>query len=107
MIEKIVQEVFNSQERTQKITGKPSAELVNRIKDIREFQKTFGSYLSERPLVFQKFSFHGLLLAKEIISKAREEISTHCMDDLAKEFSVLEQKLEDIKKTKKLANDMR
>ena len=51
-IDKIVLEVFNSQERTQKITGKPSEELVNRIKDIRGFQKIFASYLSERPLVF-------------------------------------------------------
>ena len=36
-IDKIVLEVFNSQERTQKITGKPSKELVNRMKDIRSF----------------------------------------------------------------------
>ena len=71
-IEKIAFEVYKSNQLTQQITGKPSEELVERMKEIQNFKKTFGSYLTGRPFIFQKFSFHGLILAKEILSRARE-----------------------------------
>ena len=74
-IEKIAYEVFKSNQVTQQITGKSSEELVNRMKEIHEFKKTFGSYLSGKPYIFQKFSFHGLVLARELLSKARDEVN--------------------------------
>ena len=74
-IEKIAYEVFKSNQVTQQITGKSSEELVNRMKEIYEFKKIFGSYLNYKPSIFQKFSFHGLVLAREILSKARDEVN--------------------------------
>ena len=74
-IEKIAYEVFKSNKITQQITGKLSTELVDRMLEIEAFQKTFGSYLRGRPFIFQKFSFHGLILAREILSRAREEVN--------------------------------
>ena len=97
-IEKIAYEVFKSNQLTQQITGKPSEELVTRMKEIQSFQKTFGSYLNGKPYIFQKFSFHGLILAREILSKARDEVNQHCLEDLAKEISKKQQKIEDMKK---------
>ena len=49
--------------------------LLARIEEIETFQQRFGAYLTERPFIFQKFSSHGLVLAKEILSKAREEVN--------------------------------
>ena len=86
-IEKIAFEVYKSIQLTLQITGRPSEELVERMKEIQSFKKTFGSYLSGKPHIFQKFSFHGLILAREILSKAREEVNQNCMKDLAKEIS--------------------
>ena len=86
-IEKITYEVYKSIKLTQQIIGKPSAELVGRMKEIEKFKQTFGSYLREKPYIFQKFSFHGLILAREILSRAREEVNQHCMEDLAKEIT--------------------
>ena len=51
-IDKIVFEVYKSHKLTQQITGKPSVELVNRMKEIEQFQKSFGSYLQWRPFIF-------------------------------------------------------
>ena len=51
-IEKIAYEVFKSNQLTQQITGKPSEELVERMKEIQAFQKTFGSYLNGKPYIF-------------------------------------------------------
>ena len=45
------------------------------MKEIETLTKTFGSYLSGKPHIFQKFSFHGLILAREILSKARDEVN--------------------------------
>ena len=51
-IEKIAYEVYKSNQLTQQITGKPSEELVERMKEIQAFQKTFGSYLNGKPYIF-------------------------------------------------------
>ena len=48
-IDKIAFEVFKSHKLTQKVTGKPSEELANRMREINEFQKMFGSYLRRKP----------------------------------------------------------
>ena len=103
-IEKIAFEVYKSNQLTQQITGKPSEELVERMKEIQNFKKTFGSYLTGRPFIFQKFSFHGLILAKEILSRAREEVNQHCMEDLAKEISKKQQEIKELKKINEKTN---
>ena len=103
-IQKLAYEVYKSIKLTQQITGKPSEELINRMKEIETFQKTFGSYLSGRPQIFQKFSFHGLILAREILSKARDEVNQHCMEDLAKEINKKQQKIEDMRKIDESTN---
>ena len=82
---KIAQEILKSNELTLKITGKPSLELETRRLEIQQLQREFGSLLTFRPQVLQKCSFHGILLSKEIISKAREEVNEHCVTDLAHE----------------------
>ena len=97
-IEKISYEVYKSNNLTNQITGKSSVELVERMKDIQNFKKTFGSFLIGRPFIFQKFSFHGLILAREILSRAREEVNQHCMEDLAKEISNKQQEITELKK---------
>ena len=51
-IEKIAFEVYKSNQLTQQITGKPSEELVERMKEIQNFKKNFGSYLTGRPFIF-------------------------------------------------------
>ena len=68
------------------------------MKEIEAFQKTFGSYLTGKPYIFHKFSFHGLILAREILSKARDEVNQHCLEDLAKEISKKQDKIEEMKK---------
>ena len=68
------------------------------MQEIENLKKTFGSYLREKPFIFQKFSFHSLVLAREILSRAREEVNQHCMEDLAKEISKKQEKIEEIRK---------
>ena len=100
-IEKIAFEVYKSIQLTSQITGKPSEELVERMQEIQKFKKTFGNYLRRRPFIFQKFSFHGLVLARELLSKAREEVNQHCMEDLAKEINNKQQEIKNLKKINK------
>ena len=57
------------------------------MKEIEDLKKTFGAYLRGKPYIFQKFSFHGLILARELLSRAREEVNQHCVEDLAKEIN--------------------
>ena len=61
----------------------------------------------ERPFVFQKFTFHGLVLARELLSKARDEANQYCMADLAKEISKRQEKIDEFTKVndKKLKID--
>ena len=49
---KIQLEVYKSIQLTQQIIGKPSEELINRMKEIENLKKTFGSYLREKPYIF-------------------------------------------------------
>lgn len=51
-IEKITYEVFKSIQLTKQVIGKPSEELINRMKEIEDFKKIFGSYLRQKPYVF-------------------------------------------------------
>ena len=51
-VEKISYEVYKSIQLTQQIIGKPSEELINRMREIEDFKKTFGSYLREKPYIF-------------------------------------------------------
>ena len=51
-IEKITYEVLKSIKLTQQIIGKPSEELINRMKEIEELKKTFGAYLQGKPYIF-------------------------------------------------------
>ena len=51
-IEKISYEVYKSIQLTLQIIGKPSEELIIRMKEIENFKKTFGSYLREKPYIF-------------------------------------------------------
>ena len=94
-IQKIQLEIFKSIQNTQQITGEPSESLVNRLRQIEALQKKFGAYLSERPFIFQKFSFHGLVLAKEILSKARDEVNQMCMEDLSNEIKAKQAKIDE------------
>ena len=51
-IDKIAYEVYKSNQLTSQITGKASEELVERMKEIQAFKKTFGSYLTGKPFIF-------------------------------------------------------
>ena len=73
--------------------------MFKRTKEIERFRSFFGSYLHDRPFIFQKFSFHGLILAREILSKAREEVNKLCMEDLAEEINKRQEKIDEMKKT--------
>ena len=86
-IEKINLEVYQSNQRTFEITGQYSQELVARMKEIDQFKEIFVNYLCGKPHIFQKFPLDSLILAREIISKARDEINKQCVDDLALEIS--------------------
>ena len=83
---KIGNEILKANELTKSITGKASPVLEKRRQEAVKLQREFGSLLTFRPEILQKCSFHGIILAKEILSKAREEINEHCMTDLAREI---------------------
>ena len=83
---KIGSEILKANELTKSITGKASPVLEKRRQEAFKLQKEFGSLLTFRPEILQKCSFHGIILAKEILSKAREEINEHCVTDLAHEI---------------------
>ena len=51
-IQKIKYEVFKSIQLTQQIIGKPSQELVDRMKEIDAFKDKFGAYLHGKPYIF-------------------------------------------------------
>ena len=80
---KIGREILKANELTKQITGSASTELDKRNVEAFKLQKEFGTLLTFRPEILQKCSFHGIILAKEILSKAREEINEHCVSDLA------------------------
>ena len=68
-----------------------------RRKETLKLQKSFVSLLTLRPQILQKCSFHGIILAKEILSKAREEINEHCVTDLAHEIKYKQAEIDSIK----------
>ena len=70
---KIAEEVIKSKEICMNVNSFISEELAARIEETVEFQKNFSSLLRDKPYILQKGSLHGLILAKEILSKARDE----------------------------------
>ena len=60
------------------VTNTISDELAVRIKETLGFQQKFSLLLREKPYTLQKCSLHGLILAKEILAKARDEANNQC-----------------------------
>ena len=79
------------------------------MQEIECLQKKFGYYLAEKPYIFQKFSYPCLVLAREILSKARDEVNQQCMKDLASEISIKQAKIDEITKVrdKKVRDEFR
>ena len=73
-----------------------SDELATRIKETLEFQQKFSLLLRDKPYVLQKCSLHGLILAKEIISKARDEANNQCQIDLANQLKRAQAKVQQL-----------
>ena len=72
-ITKIVQELIKSQELQYAITGTHSHELMQRLDDTLDFKRKFDSLTQMKPWILQKCSLHGMILAKECISRVRDE----------------------------------
>ena len=68
------------------VTRTISDELAKRIEDTLKFQQKFSVLLKDKPYTLQKCSLHGLILAKEIIAKARDEVNDQCQVDLANQL---------------------
>ena len=83
-ITKIAEEVNKSKDISIDVTGIISDELKVRLEETMTFQQKFNVLLSQKPYTLQKCSLHGLILAKEIIAKARDETNVQCQIDLAK-----------------------
>ena len=77
------------------------------MEQIEALKNCFGSYLSQKPFVFQKFSVSGLMLVREIISRAHEEISEFCYEDLAKELNKKDQQIEEYSKLFQKENEQK
>ena len=82
-VEGISEEVFNSQKRFYETFNESCDELVSKLKKTQEFREQF-KILKDRPYIIQKCSMHGILLVKEILSKAREEINSNCYEEFVK-----------------------
>ena len=82
-IAKIVSEVVKSAEICEKSFDTISKTLQEKLEVTQEFYKKFSILLNEKPYIFQKCALHGVVLAKEIISKAREEANEECQINLA------------------------
>ena len=63
--------------------------MQNKLQETTDFYKKFSTLLNEKPYVLQKCSLHGVVLAKEIISKAREEANEDCTVNLANQIKEL------------------
>ena len=85
-MQKITQEVVKSLNIAKEVTQEESGQLRKRQVNIVELQSDFCKILIYKPQVLQKCSLHGMILAKEIIAKARDEINELCMKDLANEI---------------------
>ena len=78
---------------TKQVTKEENNSLRKRLVDTVGLQTDFGNLLIYRPQILQKCSFHGMILAKEIIAKARDEINELCMQDLAQEIKNKEKEI--------------
>ena len=103
-LDQISFEVFRNLKRVKEIIAKPSKELIERMDEIQDLTDTFSVYLNEKPSVFQKFTMQSLLLAREIISKARIEINIYCIDDLAKQIANKQVKIDEFLGNEQLEN---
>ena len=72
-IGKIFEEVNKSKDICLDITGNVNPMLKERLEETVEFFKKFNDLLTDKPYTLQKCSLQGIVLAKEIISKARDE----------------------------------
>ena len=72
-IAKIAEEVNKSKDICLDITGSVSPQLKDRLEETMEFFMKFNDILTNKPYTLQKCSLQGIVLAKEIISKARDE----------------------------------
>ena len=77
-VKAIYQEVSKSAQIHIQTFGKISEELKCRTEETYEFYKKFIYLLNEKPYTLQKCSLHGIVLAKEILSKTREEVNQQC-----------------------------
>ena len=58
--------------------GEVNNALIEKNEKIQEFYNKFSTVLRDKPYILQKCSLHGIVLVKEIISKAREEANLEC-----------------------------
>ena len=58
--------------------GEVNDALIEKNEKIQEFYDKFSTVLREKPYILQKCSLHGIVLVKEIISKARAEANLEC-----------------------------
>ena len=56
----------------------PIESLLKRLDEALKVKRKFDSLAKEKPWSFQKCSLHGMILAKECISKVRDEANELC-----------------------------
>ena len=77
-VAKILQEVQKSMKICKETCGEVNNALIEKNERIQEFYDKFSTVLRDKPYILQKCSLHGIVLVKEIISKAREEANLEC-----------------------------
>ena len=88
-IANIAQEVIKSNQICKQTCGSISREQIDEAEEIQKFYREFCSLLNEKPYILQKVSLHGIILFKEIITKARHEANKDCHKNLALEIDKL------------------
>ena len=78
-------------------TGTFSQGLNKRLEETLVVKKKFDKLARDKPWTFQKCSLHGMILAKECISKVRDEANEQCQRELA-------QRIEEQKSQLQVAN---
>ena len=76
-------EIKKSQELSYDATQMQSQSLLQRLEETLKVKKKFDSLARDKPWTFQKCSLHGMILAKECISKVRDEANEQCQRELA------------------------
>ena len=79
----MVLDIQNSQKISKDATGTFSQSLNKRLEETLVVKKKFDSLARDKPWTFQKCSLHGMILAKECISKVRDEANEQCQRELA------------------------